>query len=61
MIAKTDVYRTARVLMDQHGETTLPEAMDRLERYRLIGSRPDQAALPLTARIPAIRCRAVRW
>jgi len=38
MIAEIDIYRSATVLIRQHGERALLEAMDRLEKYRRIGN-----------------------
>ena len=36
MIAETDIYGSATVLIRQYGERALLEAMDRLEKYRRI-------------------------
>ena len=38
MISEIDIYRTANVLIGQHGGEALLEAMNRLERYRRIGN-----------------------
>jgi hypothetical protein len=38
MIAEIDIFRCARVLIDQHGGGALLEAMHRLEQYRAIGN-----------------------
>ena len=38
MISEIDIYRTANVLIGQHGGGALLEAMDRLEQYRRIGN-----------------------
>ena len=38
MVADIDIYRTAKILMDQYGEGALLEAMHRIDRYRSIGN-----------------------
>ena len=38
MISEIDIYRTANVLIGQHGGCALLEAMNRLEQYRRIGN-----------------------
>jgi hypothetical protein len=43
MITEIDIYRTASVLIGQYGGGALLEAMDRLEKYRAIGSNQGMA------------------
>jgi hypothetical protein len=38
MILEIDIYRTANVLIGQHGGKALLEAMNRVEQYRRIGN-----------------------
>ena len=38
MIHDIDIYRSPKIIMDQYGEGALLEAMNRLEKYRLIGN-----------------------
>ena len=38
MIPEIDIYRSAKVIMDQYGGGALLEAMNRQEKYRLIGN-----------------------
>jgi hypothetical protein len=38
MISEIDIYRTANLLIGQHGGGALLEAMDRQEKYRRIGN-----------------------
>lgn len=38
MISEIDIYRTANVLIGQHGGKALLEAMNRIEQYRRIGN-----------------------
>jgi hypothetical protein len=38
MIQDIDIYRSAKIIMDQYGEGAVLEAMNRLEKYRLIGN-----------------------
>jgi len=38
MIQDIDIYRSANVLITQYGEGALLEAMNRLEKYRVIGN-----------------------
>ena len=38
MITEIDIYRSAKVIIDQYGDGALLEAMSRLERYRAIGN-----------------------
>lgn len=37
MIAELDIYRTAKIYMDQYGEDAIFQAMYRAENYREIG------------------------
>jgi hypothetical protein len=38
MVAEIDMYRSAKVLIEQYGNGALLEAMHRIERYRRIGN-----------------------
>ena len=38
MISDIDIYRSANVLIGQHGDGAILEAMKRLEQYRSIGN-----------------------
>jgi hypothetical protein len=43
VIPDIDIYRTASVLIDSHGDGALLEAMYRIEQYRRIGNRHGMA------------------
>jgi hypothetical protein len=43
MIEEIDIYRTANVLIGQHGGGALLEAMNRVEKYRVIGNNHGMA------------------
>jgi hypothetical protein len=38
MLAEIDIYRTAKIMIKQHGQGALLEAKHRIERYHSIGN-----------------------